>query len=40
LLGAVPAALLAIVLQWTFDVLERFVVPEGLRLDARRARGA
>jgi len=36
LLGAVPAALLAIVLQSAFDVLERFVVPEGLRLDARR----
>jgi osmoprotectant transport system permease protein len=36
LLGAVPAALLAIILEWAFDALERFVVPEGLRLDARR----
>ena len=37
LLGAVPAALLAILLEGLFDVLERFVVPLGLRLDAKRA---
>ena len=36
LLGAVPAALLALMIQGAFDLLERFVVPEGLRLDARR----
>lgn len=35
--GAVPAALLAILVQGLFDLLERLVVPRGLRLDARRA---
>ena len=30
--GAVPAALLALLVQWAFDVLERFIVPRGLRL--------
>jgi len=29
--GAVPAALLALAVSWTFDALERFVVPRGLR---------
>ncbi|MDB5865344.1 MAG: transporter permease, partial [Betaproteobacteria bacterium] len=32
LAGAVPAAALALVVQWLFDVLERRVVPAGLRL--------
>ena len=30
--GAVPAALLALLVQAGFDILERFVVPRGLRL--------
>jgi osmoprotectant transport system permease protein len=30
--GAVPAAVLALVVQWLFDFSERFVVPKGLRL--------
>jgi osmoprotectant transport system permease protein len=30
--GAVPAALLALVVQWLFDFSERFIVPKGLRL--------
>ena len=30
--GAIPAAVLALVVQGAFDVLERFVVPRGLRL--------
>jgi osmoprotectant transport system permease protein len=38
LLGAVPSALLAIVLQGSFGVVERFVVPLGLRLEAIRGR--
>ncbi|MEM7233488.1 MAG: glycine betaine ABC transporter substrate-binding protein [Planctomycetota bacterium] len=33
--GAVPAALLALLVQAGFDVAERFFVPRGLRLDAR-----
>ena len=36
LLGAVPAALLAVLLEAAFHAIERFIVPEGLRLDARR----
>jgi osmoprotectant transport system permease protein len=32
LAGAIPAAVLALIMQWTFDVLERWVVPKGLRL--------
>lgn len=31
LAGAVPAAVLALLLQWMFDVLERRVIPEGLQ---------
>ena len=31
LAGAVPAAVLALLLQWIFDALERRVIPEGLR---------
>ena len=29
--GAVPAALLALVVQWAFDALDRIVIPRGLR---------
>ena len=32
LAGAVPAAVLALAMQWGFDALERWVVPAGLRL--------
>lgn len=34
LAGAVPAAALALAVQWTFDGLERWIVPAGLRLTA------
>ncbi len=30
--GAIPAALLALAVQWAFDIAERFLVPKGLRL--------
>ena len=30
--GAIPAALLALVVQWTFDLLDRVLIPKGLRL--------
>lgn len=30
--GAVPAAVLALLVQWSFDLLDRVVVPRGLRL--------
>jgi osmoprotectant transport system permease protein len=30
--GAIPAALLALAVQWAFDLAERFLVPRGLRL--------
>jgi osmoprotectant transport system permease protein len=30
--GAVPAALLALLVQWFFDVLDRILIPKGLRL--------
>ena len=30
--GAVPAALLALIVQWTFDLSEKVIVPRGLRL--------
>lgn len=29
--GAIPAALLALAAQWAFDLVERFIVPKGLR---------
>jgi osmoprotectant transport system permease protein len=32
--GAVPAALLALAVQWGFDLLDRVAVPRGLRLPA------
>ncbi|MBX5482383.1 MAG: ABC transporter permease subunit [Myxococcaceae bacterium] len=35
--GAVPAAVLALIVQALFDLLERIVVPRGLRLDRGRA---
>jgi len=30
--GAIPAALLALLVQWLFDVLDRVLIPKGLRL--------
>lgn len=30
--GAIPAAVLALVVQWAFDLLDRFLIPKGLRL--------
>ena len=30
--GAVPAALLALLVQWSFDLLDRLLIPKGLRL--------
>ncbi len=30
--GAIPAAILAVTIQWLFDFAERFVVPKGLRI--------
>lgn len=30
--GAIPAAALALLVQWSFDLLDRFVIPKGLRL--------
>lgn len=30
--GAIPAAVLALIVKWAFEYLERFVVPRGLRL--------
>lgn len=30
--GAIPAALLALLVQWTFDLLDRVFIPKGLRL--------
>jgi osmoprotectant transport system permease protein len=30
--GAIPAALLALVVQWIFDLLDRILIPKGLRL--------
>jgi osmoprotectant transport system permease protein len=32
LAGALPAAALALIVQWLFDGLERWIVPAGLRL--------
>jgi osmoprotectant transport system permease protein len=34
--GAVPAALLALVVQFLFDLLDRFLIPRGLRLQATK----
>ncbi len=30
--GAIPAAVLALLVQWSFDLLDRIVIPRGLRL--------
>ena len=30
--GAIPAALLALLVQWLFDILDRFLIPKGLRI--------
>jgi ABC-type proline/glycine betaine transport system permease subunit len=30
--GAIPAAVLALVVQWFFDFLDRVLIPKGLRL--------
>jgi osmoprotectant transport system permease protein len=30
--GAIPAALLALLVQWLFDVLDRVLIPKGLRI--------
>ena len=30
--GAIPAALLALIVQWSFDLLDRVLIPRGLRL--------
>jgi osmoprotectant transport system permease protein len=30
--GAIPAALLALIVQWLFDLLDRVFIPKGLRL--------
>jgi osmoprotectant transport system permease protein len=30
--GAIPAAILALLVQWSFDLLDRLLVPKGLRL--------
>ena len=30
--GAIPAAVLALLVQWTFDLLDRLLIPKGLRL--------
>lgn len=32
--GAIPAAAMALLIQWGFDFAERFLVPEGLRLES------
>lgn len=32
--GAIPAAVLALLVQWVFDALDRLAVPRGLRLDS------
>jgi osmoprotectant transport system permease protein len=39
LAGAIPAAVLALLVQWAFDGLERFVVPAGLRLRTQGGSG-
>jgi len=35
-MGAVPAALLALVVQFLFDLLDRLLIPRGLRLQATK----
>jgi osmoprotectant transport system permease protein len=31
LAGAIPAAAMALILQWAFDLMDRWLVPAGLR---------
>jgi osmoprotectant transport system permease protein len=38
LAGAVPAAALALAVQWSFDLIDRFTVPAGLRLTGEHSR--
>ena len=38
--GAVPAAVLALAVQWGFEGLERWLVPAGLRLSGEAGSGA
>jgi osmoprotectant transport system permease protein len=33
--GAIPAALLALLVQWSFDLLDRVLIPKGLRLSGQ-----
>lgn len=40
LAGAVPSALLALAVQWTFDALDRLLVPAGLRLGSETNAGS
>lgn len=35
--GAIPAALLALLVQWGFDLLDRVLIPRGLRLSSTRS---
>lgn len=35
--GAIPAAVLALLVQWGFDLAERWVIPRGLRLPVQRS---
>lgn len=35
--GAAPAAMLALLVQWTFDLLDRVLIPRGLRLPSHRS---
>jgi osmoprotectant transport system permease protein len=30
--GAIPAAILALLVQWMFDLLDRVIIPKGLRV--------
>ena len=39
LAGAIPAALLALVMQWSFDAFDRWVLPEGLQAADGEQRG-
>jgi osmoprotectant transport system permease protein len=35
--GAIPAATLALLVQWAFDLLDRVIIPRGLRLPSERS---
>ena len=32
--GAIPAAILALLVQWGFDLLDRVLIPRGLRISS------